>query len=208
MKKLASLFIILFLVVFSFNCGGGEKSKQAEKPTPKKDTTAQTFTITEMEPFSYCALEVTGPFTLFEEKVNILMAEMNKQGITPSGHMISIYYNNPETTPPESLKWEIGFKVPDTVKISEPLVIKKWAFKKSFCREFKDAGTKIKNFYNETYKLIDSNKLVPAGPPMEEILAKPVKDPVNNTLIMNFKLYIPVTEKKTQEQEKVEETKK
>ena len=127
--------------------------------------------------FAYCALEMTGSYDQHSTAFEKLYAESMKQGIF-GGMPFGIYWNSPNDTPAEKLKWELGFALPAGKTPVAPLVLKKWEYTTmaslKYTGEF--GGQPMIDAYARLYKWIGENGYRPMGPLMETYLNAPSQD--------------------------------
>ncbi|MBN2199164.1 MAG: GyrI-like domain-containing protein [Candidatus Aminicenantes bacterium] len=150
---------------------------------------AEEFTVKDVAPFLYCSLPCKGPFTSMQQNIELLFYSMTSQSLAPLGPMLGVYYNDPETTKAENLKWEIGFPVSET-NVLEPLVLKQWTFttvvEALHIGPYETSSAK----YAEIMAWIEANGYSVAGPIMEKYLSDP-----NSTRPEDLKteIWVPVT---------------
>ncbi|MGD1048138.1 MAG: GyrI-like domain-containing protein [Candidatus Krumholzibacteriaceae bacterium] len=127
--------------------------------------------------FAYCALEMTGSYDQHGTAFQKLYEESAKQGIF-GGMPFGVYYNSPNDTPVEKLKWDLGFSLPAGKTPAAPLVAKKWEYTTmaslKYTGEF--GGQPMIDAYARLYKWIGENGYQPAGPMMETYLNAPSQD--------------------------------
>ena len=122
--KLSQIVWILIILSLVFAC---QKKQEAEQKTEVTITEEpESITISNVTPFSYVCLPYIGSYDSHEVVIGSLMEIASAQGFELVGPMLGIYYNSPMDTPEDSLVWEIGFEVPDSLEVSDPLVVKKW----------------------------------------------------------------------------------
>ena len=88
-------------------------------------------TVKEVEPFPYCAIAHTGPYTDMANVIGELVGAMEGQGLLVRirGPLVGVYYNSPVDTAPEDLSWEAGFVVEAQTTTRPPLMLKNWEHK-------------------------------------------------------------------------------
>lgn len=91
----------------------------------------QEVVIKDMEPFCYAAMDFKGSFTQMEKNIGIFMQEFFKQGLTPAGPVLGIYYNDPMQVKEEDLQWAVGFPVAKDAEVAKPLKKVTTKFKKA-----------------------------------------------------------------------------
>ena len=126
--------------------------------------------------FVYCALEMTGSYDQHAAAFEKLYEESMKQGIF-GGMPFDIYWNNPENTPVEKLKWELGFVMPAGKIPQEPLKLKKWEFTTmATLRYTGNFDEEMGKAFGRLYQWIEDRGYQPAGPMMEMFLNAPSAD--------------------------------
>jgi len=201
MKKIVlSGLTVVFLILFwcqllAQSCVFDEKVKQKGKRHRGRDL-VHDVKLKKIEPFKYCALEMSGSYDKYEEAFETLFAESSKQGIQMSGILFGIYYNDPKKTPVNELKWEVGFSLSSAEKVNDPLKIKDWNFDRvaSLTYEGEFSEEKMNRVYSSIYNWIYGNGYVPCGPPMECYLDAPRKNE-SGVLSGKIEVMIPVEEK-------------
>jgi len=149
---------------------GQEALKTVEKPV----TVVQ---AKDVLPFMYAALEMTGSYDQHSKAFQDLYQYAGAQGVAMDQPPFGLYFNNPENTPQEQLKWDLGLPCSETAKLSPPLKLKKWEFEKvavlTYTGSYEADGAKA---YQTLFQWIGQNKYVSAGPIMEKFLSMPVAD--------------------------------
>jgi effector-binding domain-containing protein len=94
-------------------------------PTAAQDAAV---TIKDIEPFPYCAIGHTGPYTDMTAGIGPLIGAMQAQELFTQvrGPMVGVYYNSPGEVKPEELSWEVGFVITAQATPQLPLVKKTW----------------------------------------------------------------------------------
>jgi len=84
--------------------------------------------IIDVEPFPYCAISHTGPYSEIGLVIQELVGAMEAQGLLVriGGPMVGVYYNSPQGTRPEDLSWDLGFIVEAQTTTRPPLMLKSW----------------------------------------------------------------------------------
>jgi len=84
-------------------------------------------TVKQAEGCKAAIIKGQGPYDkvgpLFEE----LFEWLKKKGIEPSGPSFGIYYDDPEKTPPEKCRYEIGFPIDKDIEGDERVEIKTYS---------------------------------------------------------------------------------
>lgn len=198
MRLLTVLFVSVVLTGLLSPCISSQEKGMEEEPEKgesieknKKEEPA--IHVREIEPFTYCALEMTGSYDQHAAAFQTLYGEAGKQGLEMSAVVFGIYRNDPEEVPPEKLLWEVGFPVPAGQKVEEPLKIKEWEHKLAVSKRYEGsfAEENMKALYAEMGEWIEKNGYVSAGPCMEKYLSMPVPDE-SGELTGSMKILMPV----------------
>ena len=86
--------------------------------------------VKEVDPFVFCSIRHTGPFSEIEQIINNLIATMQSQNVHPQGPMFGIYHTIPGPNPQENMKmeWEIGFPITEQTLVQAPLERNIWNY--------------------------------------------------------------------------------
>ncbi len=184
--------------------------KKSDKPSPQKtdesslqksgDTSSQSAVLSvdvikviDVEPFPYCALEMTGSYGQHETGFYTLYEQAEKQGL-PEGEMpFGIYKSDPAETPEEELKWELGFALPDSIQLLDALKLKKWEFKQVASKIYEGVfgAEELGQVYGEIYGWIGQNNYTPAGPLFEKYMSQP-KQNTDGEWTGTMEIWVPV----------------
>lgn len=133
--------------------------------------------VNKVEPYSYCALEMRGSFDQHGAAFQNLYQQAGMQGLPMTAVPFGIYWNSPQDTPVDSLKWELGFALPEARTLAAPLVLKKWEFPLQAVLTFEGVyGSEAQAA--ATRKLFEwagKNGYRPAGPMMERFVTMPAQ---------------------------------
>lgn len=149
------------------------------------------------EPFYYCAVEMTGSYEQHPTAFMTLYSEAAKQGLAMAEAPFGIYWNSPQDTSEETLKWEIGMPVPEDKEILEPLKKIKWEYTSLVTKGFEGAFESEEMYaaYAEIFEWIEENGFEPAGPMLEKFLDTPSSNEAGET-IGKVEIIIPVQKTK------------
>jgi effector-binding domain-containing protein len=155
------LLKLLFVVVSLFNYNFAQQSNVAVQ-------------LVNSDSFYYCTLEMTGSYDQHPEAFMKLIdfCSTNNLEMIAAG----IYWNSPENTKPEDLKWELAVYVPNEMKVDEPFKIKKWEYNLSVAAEYDgiyltEAEGKA---FTDAYKYAADNGYKPIGPFVRRFLNQPM----------------------------------
>jgi effector-binding domain-containing protein len=153
--------------------------------------------VIEIEPFHYVAVEMTGSYTQHPDAFMKLYSAAGQQGLPMSGAPFGIYWNSPNDTAEEDLKWEIGMPVSGDKEIAAPIVLKKWEFTTVIQRDFEGTidSDEIKAVYFSMYGWIEANGYELAGPMLERFLNTPSPNE-KGEMIGKVQIVFPVQKKK------------
>lgn len=185
LNQIISIFVILVLV---FGC---QKEQEAEQEVAVATTEQQeAVSIADVSAFSYVCLPYTGSYENHETVIGALMEAATAQGFELTGPMLGVYYNSPMDTPADSLVWEIGFEVPDSLEVSEPLVVKKWLFTKVAKAMHTGPYETVDQTYPKIFEFIGKQNLRPAGATMERFLSDPQQVAAED---LKTEIWVPVS---------------
>jgi DNA gyrase inhibitor GyrI len=139
---------------------------------------ADSVRLTKVEPYSYCAVEMRGSYDKHGTAFQNLYQQAGTQGLPMTAVPFGIYWNSPQDTPVDSLKWELGFALPEARTLAAPLVLKKWEFPLTASLFFEGVyGSEVYNAaYGKLFAWIGQNGYKPAGPMMEKYVTMPAQD--------------------------------
>ena len=170
------LATVIFMAVLPLSAQETAEKKAPEKA--EKVAGAEEIKLIETKPFHYCAVEMTGSYEQHPNAFMALYGGAGQQGLPMDQIPFGVYWNSPEETPEEELKWEIGFAVPDDAEIAAPLVKKQWEYTHHVTARF--TGTydspELQALYVRIFEWAQKNGYEPAGPCMEKFLDSPVPD--------------------------------
>lgn len=181
MKRALLVLLVLSLSMLFLMCG---KKKQ------ETVLTETTFQVEEMQPFTYCAMEKTGSFEQQTEAWKIFLEELTKQNI-PNGETVGVYFNDPKVVPVDSLSWDCGMIIPDSVVVTDPLKKKTWSFTSVVTKEYEGPLMSMDLAYEEINKSITDNGYKICGPSLEKFLTEPALDSTGQ-MAAKVKIIFPV----------------
>lgn len=187
--KLTRVVWIVVILVLALSCQKKPEPEQevvtTEKPEP--------ISIADVSTFSYVCFPYMGSYKNHEKVIHEFMQAATAQGFEMSAPMLGIYYNSPMDTPEDSLVWEIGFGVPDSLVVSHPLVVKKWTFTKVAKAIHTGPYETVDQTYPKIFEFIGKENMIPAGPTMERFLSDPQQVPPEQ---MKTEIWVPVSNRK------------
>lgn len=187
MKLMQVVWILVILALVS----GCQKKQEAEQAVATAEQT-EAPSIADISPFSYVCLPYTGSYQNHNTVIAAFMQAASAQGFEMSVPMLGIYYNSPAKTPEDGLVWEIGFAVPDSLEVTEPLVVKKWTFTKVARAIHTGPFETVDQTYPKIFEFIDEQNLMPAGPTMERFLNDPQQVAPEQ---LKTEIWVPVSSK-------------
>lgn len=190
--KLIQIIWILVILALVLGCQKKEQAEQGVAGQEELTTTTEpeAVSISDVSAFSYVCLPYTGSYEHHDTVIGAFMQATGNQGIKLSGPMLGVYYNSPMDTPEDSLIWEIGFEVPDTTKVSEPLVIKTWIFTKVAKAMHTGTYETVDQTYPKIFEFIGKQNMMPAGPTMERFISDPQKVAPDS---LKTEIWVPVS---------------
>lgn len=165
MRKIVS-FIIGFVLITSV-CFAQDQTVQ----TPAADVQ-----ITEVAPFYYAAVVMTGSYAQHSDAIQNLMTQTNLQEVPVDMEMFGIYYSDPSQVPEDSLLWEVGMKMTEQKELTDPLTLKKWEYPLIASIQYSGSFDETDSVYSALFGWIAQNNYVPAGPVMEKFVSIPQQD--------------------------------
>jgi len=144
---------------------------------------ADSVRLIQVEPFCYCAVEMRGSFDKHGNAFQNLYQQAGTQGLPMTAVPFGIYWNDPRSVPVDSLKWELGFALPEARTLTAPLVLKKWEYPLTASIFFEGVyGSEAQTAaYGKLFAWIGQNGYKPAGPLMEKFISMPVQDAQGRT---------------------------
>ncbi len=143
--------------------------------------------IKEVEPFVYCSIEHTGPFSDMNDVINDLITTMQKMNIYPQGPMIGIYHTIPGLSDAENMKmkWEVGFPISEQsfTQSREEINLKRktWEYKlvasAIYTGPYEETGEAI----TDMFQWMESNGYDKVGPILETYLDTGTPNPSSAT---------------------------
>lgn len=181
MVRLSTIILAVALIVCMTVVASAQEEKTTEKAAPEKtiempkETPVQ---IKEIEPFTYCALEMKGSYDQHGIAFNNLYAVAGSQRLPLDKAPFGIYLSDPATTPEEELSWEVGFEIAEGTEVKRPLVAKQWQHTtlaaKIYTGPFTDEA--MGSVYGEIMGWIEANGYKVCGPALERFLSEPEID--------------------------------
>lgn len=162
MRKPTIWIMILFLV-FIFT------QYSISKRTFSGETKVE---VKEVDPFVFCSIRHTGPFSEIEQVINNLIATMQSQNVHPQGPMFGIYHTVPGPDAQENMKmeWEIGFPITEQTLVQAPLERKIWDYTTvataMYTGPYEETGEAI----TDIFEWMEANGYDKAGPVLEKYL--------------------------------------
>ena len=190
-----SLSIIILVCVFITSFAAvapAQEEKTAKKTAPEKTKEAP-IQIKEIEPFTYCALEMKGSYDQHGIAFNNLFAVAGSQRLPLDKAPFGVYLSDPANTPEEELKWEVGFEIAEGTELKRPLVAKKWqhttVVSKIYTGSFSEEA--MSAVYGELMGWVKENGCFVCGPSLERFLSEPEFDEQGG-MSGTIEIFIPV----------------
>jgi AraC family transcriptional regulator len=171
MKRLASLAFVFILLCYSLTIA-------QETSQPQSTVKIDSIQLKEIKPFVYCALEKTGSYNQHGEAFVKLYEEATKQSLDFDETPFGIYWNNPQDTPTEQLKWELGLILLTEQELKTPLTLKKWEMTNLITQNYEGPfdSPEMGKLYGGLFQWMGKNGYAPAGPMMEKFLGQPTQN--------------------------------
>jgi len=150
--------------------------------------------VKEIEPFLYCAVEMTGSYDQHQDAFMTLYEQAGMQGLGSDFSPFGIYFSDPSSTPVEELKWEIGFVLADSAEVKEPLKLKKWSYNHmaGILYEGSFSAPEFQAAHGELYQWVVENGYTIAGPTLEKYVDMPSQN-ADGEWVGKVQISIPVT---------------
>jgi AraC family transcriptional regulator len=162
MKKV--IFIFTIFVLFAFTGFQLLSEEQKTGPTPE---------IKDVAGFWYASMEFKGSYSQMEKNIGVFMNEFFKQGLTPNGPFLGIYYNNPNEVKEEELKWAVGFPITKDDKVQAPLNKIEFKGQKAVVYLYIGPYEKMGESYDKIFKYIEDNGYKAVWPTYDRYLNNP-----------------------------------
>ncbi|MBI4861391.1 MAG: GyrI-like domain-containing protein [Candidatus Riflebacteria bacterium] len=121
-----------------------------------------------VEPFSYVALECSGPYTQYAQAEATYLAELKSSGIKTTGVQMTFYLNSPLYVKQEELKWDVGHQLAEDQAAAGKLTIRKFDFAKVAEATHRGPYATTYQTINALYAWIGQQGLKSAGGPCVE----------------------------------------
>jgi DNA gyrase inhibitor GyrI len=192
----AAVFAVVMILALPLSAQEGAAARKAVDKEAGKALKTE-IAVVEIEPFSYIAVEMTGSFEQHADAFMKMYSAAGMQGIPMSEAPFGIYWNSPDDTAEEELKWEIGLPVAEMKEVAAPLVLKKWEHTTVVQRDFEGVidGEELQAVYLEMYEWIGANGYEMAGPMLERFLSTPAPDDTGG-MVGKVQIVFPVHKKK------------
>ena len=121
----------------------------------------------------------TGPYEKVGETTEALWKWVQEKGIEVTGASFGVYYDNPETTPPESTRFEAGIPVPEGTEgdADAGVVVKTWGGMLAAKTLYTGPYDKVGPTYGVLGEWVFQNGYRIAGPAIEIYLNDPHEVP-------------------------------
>ncbi|MBN1779702.1 GyrI-like domain-containing protein [bacterium] len=182
-------FLMTLLLVFM---AAGLFAQEAENTEPV--VKAAEVVVKTIEPYAYVAVEMKGSYEQHAQAFGTLYEQSAYQGLALNDIPFGIYWNDPNNTPEDSLRWEIGVAAPDADSVAAPLSIKKWPHAMIAVRSYEGPmeGEAFSATIGGLYGWIMQNGYQISGPIMERYMNMPYQDE-NDVWIGQLEIVLPVT---------------
>ncbi len=172
--KVATAMGMLILVIMIVGC----QKDQEQTVVIKQVEPETTCVIIEILPFSYVCLSFQSVFQDYRAAIDTFRAVASRQGFELADTMLAVHYHLPDQKL-DSASWEIGFVVPESLVVMEPLSVKKWNFNKVVQASYRGPADKMDTIYPHVSKFMKSHRLTAAGQVVERFPANPSSNDPN-----------------------------
>lgn len=165
--KVAQALGLLILILVIVGCQKQQENEAAAKLTDRDPQCA----IVEISPFSYVCLPYHGNRN-HHAAVEAFRTAAAEQGFELANTMLAIYELRPGQES-DSITWEIGFVVPESLVVMEPLSVKKWNFTRVVQATHHGPMSQLDQIYPKIFKFVKHHHLTMVGPVVERFPAIP-----------------------------------
>jgi len=155
----------------------------------------QDIIVKKIDPFYYCAVEMTGSTDKVLDAFHTLYNDTYEQHILTRTPSFIIYDSNPFNTPENKLDWEVGLILNKKTTTKKPLVVKKWNHILHVSKTISEDADE--NEQDQTIihmrDWISQHNYTVSGPLMKRLFYKPIINGTSNLEKMEF--LIPVEER-------------
>lgn len=191
----AALFAAVMILALPL---AAQEGAAARKAVDKKaeEAVKPEIVLVNIEPFSYAAVEMTGSYAQHADAFMKLYSAVGQQGLPMSEAPFGIYWNSPEDTPEEELKWEIGMPLPAGKEVPAPIVMKKWEYTTVVQKDFEGAidSEDMRGVYYAMFEWMEKNGYELAGPMLERFVNTPYPNE-KGEMIGKVQIILPVQKK-------------
>ncbi len=160
MKRFILFLISVLLAVGLFFC-----TRDAGKtPAVGKQSTVVLKTV---QPFSYVVLPHRGSVRNREKAIREFRKVLQAQNIQAVGKPFLIFYSNPQTVAPESLKWAIGVPLKEKRSVQPPLQSGEWEFTRVASYLYSGSNPENSKAYQRIQHFIQDKNLQISEPYLE-----------------------------------------
>lgn len=159
-------------------------------------------TLLEMEPFFYASLSHHGPYSDIPDVVARLLQSLQEQTIAPTGPIMIIFHEAPESAPNSDLRWEAGIPVSEVASLTYheadesdepatdvPLTIKEWPFTRIATAVHSGSYESTEETVDAMLEWIEANGYEPAGFFVERYTDA---DEAGNPHALRIEIWIPL----------------
>ena len=140
-------------------------------------------------------IEHKGPYgeVPWEDYIGRLYGWAKDQKVMPGFHPMAIYYDEPQKTPPEESRSDIGITFKGRAEERAGVKTRKMPAMKVAAISHKGPGSEFKNTYTKLTEWINKKGYTISGPPIEVYSKKP--EVVDGVTILYAKVMMPIKKK-------------
>jgi effector-binding domain-containing protein len=156
-------------------------------------TAGQEVTVTDMEGFHCASLEFKGSYDQMAANIQKFMQEFFKQGLTPAGPLVGLYFNAADTVPESELRWAIAFPIDKAAEVKTPL--RKREFPAGKVAKYLHVGpySGLGGAYQKIFDFLKESRYQALWPTMDRYLNNPMQVKPEE---LKTEILVPVAEKK------------
>ncbi|UCG42303.1 MAG: GyrI-like domain-containing protein [candidate division WOR-3 bacterium] len=181
--KARAVCVAAALLLFAVTAQAGE-DRSSCTPEPQSGGGWQVGTgmevdVSMIEAMTAASILKVGPYDKVGETMDELLQWVQDKGVEVTGPAFGVYYDNPETTPPESTRFEFGVPVPEGTGGDDEagVQVKTWGSRLAAKALFTGPYDQVGPTYGALGQWIQQNGYRMAGPTIEVYLNDPNQVP-------------------------------
>ena len=168
----------------------------AQESTTEKASVDSTIELKSIEPFFYCALEMTGSYEQHSSAFQTLYEAAGTQNVSLYEAPFSLFWNDPDQTPETELKWELGMEISEKKELQAPLTLKTWEFALVVSKIYEGPfeGEELQQSYQAIFEWLGKTEYTAVGPFAQKYLNMATQN-AEGQWVGQLEILIPVQKK-------------